>query len=335
MSITPMERTVLLNHAIIPKDIHVMNDRDIKFFVDEDNMFEGYVGVTAHSNGNRMLNIGINSVSYDENATGINAYKKWAFTQVSLITGITPDSLTGFIPSIINLAGSIITYKPAATVHAIVNGGISSAERASSESDDFKYIGEYAFCVKEPDKEVSITEDGTYENIKNVGGMSAGFDHHSVYVSLDSKNPEYNDDAYLRVHHVDDDTKVITSNASLYLVTCFDPTAGLHVANKQYVDNKVDNKYASGTYTCKAGDGGSVVYVEHPKNKVPKMVYAQISNATNSSNTDLKSADPVTTFVFASVPLENGELSTNKIALLIPDIDNITGTEISWCIYLD
>ena len=150
MSITPMERTVLLNHAIIPKDIHVMNDRDIKFFVDEDNMFEGYVGVTAHSNGNRMLNIGINSVSYDENATGINAYKKWAFTQVSLITGITPDSLTGFIPSIINLAGSIITYKPAATVHAIVNGGISSAERASSESDDFKYIGEKIVQLKVP-----------------------------------------------------------------------------------------------------------------------------------------------------------------------------------------
>lgn len=91
----------------------------------------------------------------------------------------------------------------------------------------------------------------------------------------------------------------------------------------------------TGTYKLKTADQqNNVLYINHEENKAPIAVFAYIEKhakgSANSGDTTLASGGPHTTFVFASVPLINGEVSKSQIAILIPDIATSDATIIRY-----
>ena len=83
----------------------------------------------------------------------------------------------------------------------------------------------------------------------------------------------------------------------------------------------------SGVYTCTGNQNGQVVYIDHGQGRTPDMVFAYIEVG---GTTEMNTAGTASLFVFATIPIVNGQASTEQISILIPDIDTSTETMIRW-----
>lgn len=99
--------------------------------------------------------------------------------------------------------------------------------------------------------------------------------------------------------------------------------------NSAYNHISTAPKIWSTTVSLGGNKNGQVMTITHTLGVAPKMVYAHISTGGTTELNSGTSASPLTLFVFATVPLVGGSLSTNQIDILIPDVDTSASTKVT------
>ena len=87
-------------------------------------------------------------------------------------------------------------------------------------------------------------------------------------------------------------------------------------------------KIWSSEFSLGGDKNGQVMTITHSLGVAPKMVYAHISNGGTTELNGGTSSSPLTLFVFATVPLVSGKLSTSQINILIPDVTTSSTTKV-------
>ena len=87
-------------------------------------------------------------------------------------------------------------------------------------------------------------------------------------------------------------------------------------------------KIWSSEFSLGGDKNGQVMTITHSLGVAPKMVYAHISNGGTTELNGGTSSNPLTLFVFATVPLVGGNLSTSQINILIPDVTTSSTTKV-------
>ena len=99
--------------------------------------------------------------------------------------------------------------------------------------------------------------------------------------------------------------------------------------NSAYTHISTAPKIWSTTVALGGNKNGQVMTITHTLGVAPKMVYAHISTGGTTELNGGTSTSPLTLFVFATVPLVGGSLSTNQIDILIPDVDTNESTKVT------
>ena len=112
------------------------------------------------------------------------------------------------------------------------------------------------------------------------------------------------------------------SSSELATLDGIDISSGLTVQDQLNIRPRI----ATIEKTLAGNWNGQVLNVQHGLGIAPKMVYAHISTGGTD---ELSATGPFTLFVFATVPLVNGALSSDTISVLIPDIDTNASTVVT------
>lgn len=152
--------------------------------------------------------------------------------------------------------------------------------------------------------------------LQYLSGVTSG-----IQTQLDAKAPS---------SHVGDSTHITSTERTNW------NAASTHVSDttKHITATERSNwnsapKVWSTTVALGGNKNGQVMTITHTLGVAPKMVYAHISTGGTTELNGGTSASPLTLFVFATVPLVGGSLSTNQIDILIPDVDTSASTKVT------